>query len=108
MDNYIQPGNILTFTASATVNPGQGVLMGTLFGVAVGEALTGQAFEAAVVGVYDLPKVTGAITAGQRVYWDTTARAVTITASTNKLIGAAILAAQSGAAIVRVRLDGVA
>ena len=108
MKNYIQPGNTLAFTATAAINPGDGILMGTLFGVATGKATIGQAVEADLVGVYDLPKITGAITAGQKVYWDAVAKAVTTVVGTNKAIGAAIEAALSGAALTRVRLDGVA
>ena len=108
MKNYVQPGNTLTFTAAAAIASDEGLLMGTLFGVATASATTGQPVEATLVGVDDLPKITGAIAAGQKVYWDAVAKAVTTVVGTNKAIGAAIEAALSGAALTRVRLDGVA
>ena len=40
MKNYVQPGNTLTFTAAAAIASGEGLLMGTLFGVATASATT--------------------------------------------------------------------
>lgn len=110
MKNFVQPGATVTFTAAAPVASGAGVLMGTLFGVAATDADTGAPFEAAVVGVYSLPKAAVAITAGAAVYWDATAGNATTDAAAgaNPLIGAATEAAASGAAVARVRLNGVA
>ena len=110
MRNHIQPGNVLTFTAAAPVKSGDGVTMGALFGVAATDAATGQEFEAAVVGVYRLPKAGDDIAAGARVYWDASEGEVTTTDDTgsNRPIGAATEAAGPSAATVAVRLDGVA
>ena len=109
MKNYIQPGNVVTLTAPAGgVHSGDGVLVGALFGVAAYDAVEGEQIEVSLAGVYALPKSVGAIGEGAKAYWDTTAKAVTATASGNKLIGACILAAGNGEATARVRLDGTA
>ncbi|MFE3837914.1 DUF2190 family protein [Pseudogemmobacter sonorensis] len=110
MKNYVQPGNTVTFTASGTVTSGQPVTMGSLFGVAVTDATNGQSFEATLAGVFDLPKATGAVTAGAKVYFDASEGKVTTDddEGANALIGAAIEGAASDAITARVRLNGVA
>lgn len=107
MRNFIQPGDVITFVAPAGgVVSGDGVVNGSLFGVASYSALAGQEVEANLVGVFALPKAAGALTLGQKVYWDSAAKAVTAAATGNRWIGAAAMAAGAGEATVRVRLDG--
>ncbi|SFQ66535.1 Predicted phage recombinase, RecA/RadA family [Roseivivax halotolerans] len=106
MKNYIQAGNVLTFTAAAEIKAGQGVMQGALFGVASTDAATGDDFEAAVTGVFELPKASGALTKGQKAYWSTANGNVTGTASGNNLIGAVSEPAADAASAVRVRLNG--
>lgn len=106
MKNYIQAGNVLTFTAAADVTAGQGILQGALFGVAATDAETGDDFEAAVTGVFELPKASGVLTKGQKAYWSTANGNVTGTASGNTLIGAITEAAADASTMVRVRLNG--
>lgn len=108
MKNYVQPGDTLTFTAAADVTAGAGVLQGALFGVAKTDAATGEDFEAALCGVFDLPKAAGALTKGQKAYWNSSNAKVTGTASGNTLIGAVAEAAADAAATARVRLNGTA
>lgn len=105
MKNFVQPGDLMTVAAPAAVLSGAGVLVGSLFGVAAHDAESGADVTIATTGVFTLPKATGAAwTVGQRLYWDDTAKNVTGTASTNKLIGVAAAAAASGDAIGTVRL----
>lgn len=109
MKNFVQPGDVVTLAAPYDVASGAGLLVGSLFGVATGAALSGAEIETAMAGVYDLTKATGeAWTAGALVYWDDTAKNVTTTATANTLIGAALAAAASGATTGRVRLNGTA
>lgn len=108
MRNFVQTGDTLTFTSPDPVASGQGVIMNALFGVAASAADAGDPFEAAVVGVFELPKTAGAIDAGAKVYWKADTANVTTTASGNKLIGAATEAAADAATKVRVRLNGTA
>ncbi len=107
MRNYIQPGDTVTVVAPVAVNSGDGLLVGTLFGVALSTAAISTNVEMITEGVVDLPKAAVAVTQGAKVYWDNTAKNVTTTATNNTLIGCAILAAAVGDAIVRVRLNGV-
>ncbi len=75
--------------------------------MAVRSATSGADIDVDVIGVFDLPKATGAAwTQGVRIYWDDTAKNCTTTPSTNKLIGVAMAAALSGDTIGRVRLSG--
>lgn len=109
MKNYVQPGNTITLTAPYAVASGDGLLVGAIFGVATGSAAIGESVEAALTGVYDLKKVASqAWAAGDKVYWDNTAREATKTTTSNTLIGVAVVAVAGGAAdtIGRVRLNG--
>lgn len=106
MQNYVAPGSAVTLPAPALVTSGAGVLVGAIFGVANNAAAAGADLVLSVVGIFDLPKVAGAITLGAPLYWDNTAKAVTVTASGNTRIGAAVAAAQPGASTARVRLSG--
>ena len=108
MKNYVQPGNTITLTAPYAVTSGDGLLIGSIFGVAAGTAAVGEAVEAALTGVYDLKKVASqAWAAGDKVYWDNTAKEATKTTTSNTLIGVAVVAVAGGASdiIGRVRLN---
>ena len=109
MRNYIQPGHAVTLLAPYDVVSGAGLLVGSIFGVASGDAVSGAEVEAQLTGVVDLEKVgTQAWTAGARVYWDDTNKRATNVATDNTLIGVAVLAVGSGAeeTVGRVRLNG--
>ena len=109
MRNYIQPGHAITLAAPYDVVSGAGLLVGSIFGVAAGDALSGAEVETQLTGVIDLAKVASqAWTAGAKVYWDNTAKRVTNVASGNTLVGVAVIAVGSGAdeVVGRVRLNG--
>ena len=109
MKNYVQPGNTITLTAPYAVASGDGLLVGSVFGVAAGDAANAETVEAALVGVFDLKKVASqAWVVGDKVYWDNTAKVATKTASGNTAIGVATEAVGGGASdtIGRVRLNG--
>ena len=107
MKNFVQRGENIAVPAPATVTSGAGVLIGALFGVANGDADTGADLVLSTVGVFNLPKVTAdAFTVGETVYWDDTAKRATETATDNTKIGVAVAAAGTGAATVKVRLNG--
>ena len=110
MKNYIQEGRMITVAAPAGgVTSGDGVLIGSLFGVAIKTAAAGETVTIATEGVFDLPKLASAvIAAGAKVSWDDTAKQVNAPGTGRYPIGIAIEAAGNGAAIVRVRLDGIA
>lgn len=106
MKNYIQAGNVVSFTAAAAVSAGDGVFQGDLFGIAATDAAQGEDFEAAVTGVFSLPKAAEALSKGTKVYWSSTNGNVTATATDNVLIGAVIEACADTAATAAVRLNG--
>lgn len=107
MKNFIQDGDTITVVAPYAVASGAGCLVGSLFGVAVSDALINAEVEIKTTGVFDMAKATGAAwTVGARIYWDDTAKNCTTTVGTNKLIGVATAAAASGDTVGRVRLTG--
>lgn len=109
MQNYKQPGEQLRFTAAADLGAGVGVIVGNLFMVTVSAVKSGAEVVGRIVGVYELPKATGQVWAmGAKVYWDDTAKNVTTTVGSNRLIGAAARPAVSGATLGEVRLNGQA
>lgn len=106
MQNYIQSGDTLTLTAPYDRTPGQGALVGSLFGVAHSAVVSGASGEFKTRGVFDLAKNSAeAWTVGAKIYWDNTAKVCTITATSNTLIGRAVLAAANPSPIGRVLLN---
>lgn len=108
MRNFVQPGDTITLTAPYAVASGEGLLVGSIFGVATGTAAGGEPVETALVGVFDLTKIgSQAWTVGAKVYWDDTNKRCTMVATDNTLIGVAVEAVASGASdtIGRVRLN---
>jgi predicted RecA/RadA family phage recombinase len=107
MRNFVQPGRTLTLPAPAAVKSGDGVLIGSIFGVANGDAASGEAVDLDVEGVFTLPKVSAlAIAPGDKLYWVAADKAVSKTASGNTLIGVATTEAANPSASVNVRLNG--
>ena len=109
MKTYVQPGNTITLTAPYDVTSGDGLLVGAIFGIASGDALTGSEVEVVTTGVFDVTKAASqAWAVGDKVYWDNTNRVTTKTATTNTLIGVAVLAVGGTASETtgRVRLNG--
>jgi len=105
--NFVQDGEALSLVAPYQVASGAGMLVGSIFAVALAAAASGAAVQARRRGVWDLAKATGqAWTQGLKVYWDNTNKNVTSTASGNTLIGAATQAQASGDTVGRVVLTG--
>lgn len=111
MKNFVARGDVLEITAGADIKSGDGVLLGSLFGVAAVDIANGARGNINLTGVYTLPKAPSqAWTVGAAVYWDASEARCTTTASTNKRIGAAVAAVGSGAGetVGVVRLNGAA
>ena len=107
MKNYVQPGNILTVTAPYDVASGDGVLVGTMFGVAAVSAASGADVQIDLVGVFDLTKLSAqAWTVGAAIYWDNTAKNCTTVTTSNTKIGVATAVAANPSGTGRVRLNG--
>ena len=109
MKIFIQDGNIITITATANIASGDGVLVGSIFGVATTDVLAGDEVEIATNGVYELPKLSTAVIAqGDRVAWNNSTGKVVVPATGMFPIGVATKAAANGTATLSVRLDGIA
>lgn len=109
MKTYVQAGERITLSAPYDVASGAGLLVGTIFGVAVHAALSGADVETQTVGVIDILKVgSQAWTQGAAIYWDNTNKYCTTTSSGNTLVGRCIKAVGSGAGetIGRIKLIG--
>jgi predicted RecA/RadA family phage recombinase len=108
--NFIQPGECLTLTApTGGVTAGTPVLIGALLVVPTTTVAQTLPFEGCTMGVFTLPKATGATwSEGQLLYWDDTAKKCTPTATSNTRIGCAVAAAASGDTTGKVRLNGAA
>lgn len=109
MKNYIQPGNSVTVAAPAGgVSSGDGVLIGTLFGVAQTDAADGADVELLTEGVVELPKATPlAIAVGDRLFWDPANKEANKTAAAQVCVGVAVVAAADADATVRLKLGAM-
>jgi predicted RecA/RadA family phage recombinase len=108
MKNFVQGGEVITVAAPYALTSGQGVLVGSLFGVAAFDAANGANVEIATEGVFDVTALTADTGAqGTKMYWDNTNRRLTVTASGNTLVGALLVAKGGSDTTARVYLDGV-
>lgn len=110
MQNYVQPGEIVEFTApSGGVVSGTGVLIGSLVVIATVTAAQTVRFNGIVTGVVLHAKTSAqAWTEGVKLYWDNSAKVFTTSAGGNTLAGVAAVAAANPSATGYVRLDGAA
>lgn len=107
MKNFVAEGKTLTLLAPYQVASGDGLLVGSVFGVASNDAANGAEVEAVVEGVFTLKKTSAqAWTVGALIYWDNTAKECTTTVSTNKLVGTAMAIATNPTPTGIVRLNG--
>ena len=106
MKTYIQPGHSLTVTTpTGGVLSGQGVLIGTLFGIAQYDAIDGAEVEILTEGVVEIPKTSALpIDVGDRLFWDATNKVVNKTATAQVCVGIAVSAAANPSASVRIKL----
>lgn len=109
MKNFVQTGDVITVIAPYAVTSGQGVQVGSLFGVATCDAANGASVDIVPEGVFDLTAVTADTgNAGAKMYWDNTARRLTTTATNNTLVGCLTAAKGGSDTTARVYLDGCA
>lgn len=107
MRNFVQRGDTLTLTAPAEIISGDVVIVGSIIGIANGDADNGAPVDLDTLGVFRLPKVEAlAIDEGDIVYWDAGAKLVTKTAEGNAKLGVATEDAPTLSADVAVRLNG--
>lgn len=107
MKNFHQPGKTLSLIAPYAVTSGEGLLVGSIFGVANSEATSGSEVEAVLEGAFHLTKAkTEAWTVGALVYWDDAKKLATTTSTNNKVIGVSISPASNPSSVGTVRLNG--
>ncbi|WIY52455.1 DUF2190 family protein [Devosia sp. YIM 151766] len=111
MKNFLAHGDVIEITATADIKSSEGVVVGTIFGVAMNDIANGEKGPIKLSGVYDLPKAgSQAWTEGAAVHWDAGNKRCTTAATGNRLIGCAIEAVGGGAGLTagKVRLNGIA
>jgi len=104
MKNYICDGERMQVVLGAAAASGDVLVIGSKVCVAMTGGSTGDTVVVMNEGVFELAKAVGAITQGQKLYFDATAKNITITAIDNTFAGYAYLPAASGDAIIQVLL----
>lgn len=109
MENYIQPGETLEFTAPAGgVTAGTGVKIGDVLVIATVTAAATEKFVGLRLGVVEHAKLSAqAWTEGQQVNWDNTNLRFTTVTTGNFKAGVAAAVAANPSATGRVVLSGV-
>lgn len=102
MQNYICDGERITAVAGAAIKSGDLIFVGAKAAVAITDADMGSTFSAQTEGVFELAKVTGAITQGQLLYFDTSAEVLTTVSGANIFVGYAYKPAANADTIVQV------
>jgi predicted RecA/RadA family phage recombinase len=108
MKNHVQEGRYVEVPLPYARLSGEGVLIGSLFGVCVVDGASGASINIDTEGVYDLTAATGAstdATFGAAAYWDNTAKKVTPVSTSNTLVGVFLAAKATTDAVARVRLS---
>lgn len=109
MKNFIKQGAVIGVIAPAALASGEGVLVGSIFGVAQADAESGAEVQIVRHGVFELAKTSAqAWTVGVKLYWDDTNKVVTTVDTDNTLIGTAHAAAANPSSTGEVLLDGAA
>lgn len=110
---YESEGDNIDYTPTTAVTAGDVVVLGTIVAIAEVDIAANALGSLATKGVFKVPKITGAITVGTKLYWDPAGDpvggtagtgAATASAGTLKVLGVAVLAAASGDGTVNVKL----
>jgi predicted RecA/RadA family phage recombinase len=109
MRGFIQDGATVEVAANATVLSGVGMLIGNLFGVALGDAANGALVRLRTEGVVEIAKTSAlAIAVGDRLFWDPTNKVVNKTATAQVCVGVAVTAAANPSGTVQMKICPVA
>lgn len=107
--NFLQDGEVLPLTMPDDVSSGDGVQVGTIFGVAMNDYASGDTGQVAVCGVWSLPKTGAQAWAeGDKVYWDDNNMRCDSDSTVGMLIGVATAVADNPSSTGSVRLNGTA
>lgn len=103
---FVQPGEVIDYTAGSALTSGTVVLIGVRIGVLLANIASGAIGAAQVTGVFELAKLsTDVVAQGALLYWDNTNSRLTTTATGNTLAGYAFAAAASGATTVKIKIN---
>lgn len=103
---FVQPGEVIDYTAGANIASGQVVLMGARIGVALKAIANGETGPMQVTGVFNIAKLsTDNMAQGALLYWDNTNSRLTTTASGNTLAGFAAVAAAASTTSVNIKIN---
>ena len=106
MKNFIKEAETLTVISPYAVASGDGVLVGSIFGVAQTSAAINTEVEICRIGQVTLKaKNADTATQGAKAYWDNTNREITTTSAGMVLVGA-FAAAKAAGLTANVLLDG--
>lgn len=113
--NYIQPGKVLDYTnAGSAIASGDVVRIGKILGVALVDIATNATGSVQIEGVFEVPKVSGAVIAvGENLTWDASAAAFddnAATPATGDVTGPPAIAfegAGNGVTTLKVKFTGV-
>lgn len=115
-NNFNQPGNVLTWTngTGGAITSGTVIKVGPTLGVALVDIANGATGSVAIDGVFDCPKVSGAVIAqGEGLVWDVSAGAFddsAATPATGDVSGGSVIAAEAagnGVTTIAVRFNGI-
>jgi predicted RecA/RadA family phage recombinase len=102
--NFIQPGDVIDYTAGGTITSGDVLFSGILPGIALISGVSGDIIPMQIRGVFQVDKTTSlVISQGDKLYFNTGTKKVTKT-NTDKYIGVAVTAEISAATTVQVLL----
>lgn len=106
MKNHVSEGNSLQFTHSDTRAPGDGVLVGALFGVCVNGGVSGDDDSLMVEGVFKLAAGSSDTYAvGAVVGWDDSAKAAVAATTGDKDVAVCTKAKVAGETSVECKLQ---
>ncbi len=103
---FVQPGEVIDYTAGANIASGQVVLMGARIGVALKAIANGETGPMQVTGAFNIAKLsTDNMAPGALPYSHHTNSRLTTTASGNTLAGFAAAAAGATTTSVNIKIN---
>ncbi|MGK5069207.1 DUF2190 family protein [Janthinobacterium sp. RT4P48] len=104
--NYIQEGNVLSYTATAAVASGAVVVIGKRIAIALADIAVGETGAITIEGVFKVAKLgTDVVGQGDLLYWDAANSRLTATAAGNALAGFAADPAGAAVGTVNIKIN---
>ncbi|MGF6116689.1 putative RecA/RadA family phage recombinase [Janthinobacterium lividum] len=104
--NYIQEGNVLSYTATATVASGAVVVIGERIAIALANIAASETGAITIEGVFKVSKLsTDVVDQGDLLYWDAANSRLTTTTAGNTLAGFATAPAGAGVGTVNIKIN---